>query len=153
MNKHIRLLMLPLLMMSLFSLTSCSEEASEYVGEWVCTTSYEKTVQIYWGNEKVTDSQDVPGIDWTAVLVVKSDRSVQYVHKNGETTNGRISVMSGKASFSGLNFSSSYKFKLKKDDFGHKKLEYSWSEDKHCLDCSEKRRHIVFEEKRESTSY
>lgn len=135
-------------MLSALPLTSCSGDISEYVGTWRCEISYENTVSIYWGSEKVTDSRNVSGANVGLTLIINADRSVQYAQPSADfNTGGRISVIGEKARFYDVSFSSDYKFKLKTNSDGKKELDYSWSEDRHCLDCTEKRRRIVFVEK------
>ena len=148
MNKHLRLLALPILLLATFPLTSCSQDCSEYVGDYYLDVQYEKTVHYYWGSKNELERKDVSGLDNCTGITIYSDRSVAFHIKNQDDKKGKIVVFFGQASFRSLPFSDSYKFKVKEQN-GKKVLEHSWSEDKHGLEYDEKSRRIVFIEKDE----
>ena len=149
MNKSLRLLLLPLMLFSTFSLSSCSEDCADYVGSYYLETAYEKSVHYYWGSKNELERKTPSGLEDCKELIINADKSV-IMKTSAEDKKGRIVVLFGKASFRSLPFSDSYKFKLS-DNNGKKVLTHSWSEDKHAVEYTEKSRYIVFIENDKET--
>ena len=142
MNRHLRLLALPALLLICCPLSAC-QKIGDYVGVWRVETSYQRTYKVYWGSETTQSEGSVSGIPSGAKLEINKDHSVIYTQSTGsDPQKGRIAFYFGKVYFLNLYFSDDLKFELKNDG-NVKKLEYSKLEGNHCLDCIGKSTHVV----------
>lgn len=112
---------------SLFSLTGCelfeNGDVKDYVGDYYLEISFERVKHYYWGTTKLISETEIAPVG--SRITIADNKKVTFYYPGGDlVTNGKVKVFKDYVRFTGLSFSSSYKFK--KTNNG-KDLDYTYS--------------------------
>ena len=134
---------IPFVLLATPAITGCSVfedgDINNYIGKYTVSVSYERVKHYYWGSSNIV-SEKTP-VPTGSTIIIHKDKKVEFTYNMGETIIGKTKVYKEYVKFSGLNFSSSYKFTLKDNH----SLDYSYTENKYGVEYDYTTRRILFE--------
>lgn len=130
--KRNRFLLLYLSFIPLIGLTGCdlfeNGNISDYIGVYRSNGGVEIKKHYYWGQTTVVSESTIFGSGM--ILTINTNKKVTLEYSDGSIETGRIKVYKEYAKFTGMPFSSSYKFKRTKENG----LSYQYTEEKYGLE-------------------